>query len=436
MSALANIIKKELRELLTPATFLPIILVALIFGLMGNSIQGIQEEAKEPPIIGVINEDNSSLSNIINNILHNNSKVVFNSTSIDDKQTALKVVKEENGVALIIINSNFTEQILNGQKGILEVYWIMKGAGLMDTISSSVVEYLIATINTNISKELIQTNASANITNATVILEPTTRLETTYLKDHEYVGLSPNTLTGMLSSQSMFIPIIMMMIIIMAGSIVITSMALEKESKTLETLLTLPVKRTSIVTGKIIASAIIGLMLAVIYMIGMSYYFQGFQFSESGTSLAKYNLVLNSQGFIIIGISLFITLIAGLALCMLLGTFAKSYKSAQTLTFPVTMLALIPMFITMFADFDTLPFAIKVFVYAIPFSHPMMASRALIFGDYILVISGIIYVTIFAVVTISIVVWLFKTDRLLTGSTRRKRQGSRYLINMFKIRRF
>jgi len=50
MSALGNIIKKELRELLTPATFLPIVLVALIFGLMGNSIQGITEEASEPPI--------------------------------------------------------------------------------------------------------------------------------------------------------------------------------------------------------------------------------------------------------------------------------------------------------------------------------------------------------------------------------------------------
>jgi len=436
MSALGNIIKKELRELLTPATFLPIILVALIFGLMGNSIQGITEEASEPPIIGVINEDNSSLSTIVNNILYNTSEVVFNSTSIDDKQDGLKLVKQENGVALIIINSNFTDRILNGQQGTLEVYWIMKGAGLLDTISSSVVEYVINIINKNISMELIQGNVSTNNTNATVILEPTTRYETTYLKDREYKGISPNKLMEMLSSQSMFLPIIMMMIIIMAGSIVITSMALEKESKTLETLLTLPVNRTSIVTGKIVASAIIGLMLAFIYMIGMSFYLQGLQFSEGGTNLAKYNLVINPQGFIILGVSLFITLIAGLALCMLLGTFAKSYKSAQTLTFPVTMLALIPMFITMFADFDTLPLALKVLVYAIPFSHPMMASRALIFGDYLLVISGIIYVAIFAIITISVVVWMFKTDRLLTGSTRRKRQGRGSALNMFRIRRF
>jgi len=105
---------------------------------------------------------------------------------------------------------------------------------------------------------------------------------------------------------------------------------------------------------------------------------------------------------------------------MLLGTFAKNYKSAQTLTFPITMLAMIPMFLTMFADFDTLPLALKGFLFAIPFSHPMMAPRALMFNDYLLVLGGIVYVTIFAIVTIAIVVWVFKTDRLLTGSTKKK----------------
>jgi ABC-2 type transport system permease protein len=137
-------------------------------------------------------------------------------------------------------------------------------------------------------------------------------------------------------------------------------------------------------------------------------------------NLASYGLILTSTDFIWIGISLFIALIAGLSLCMLLGTFAKNYKSAQTLTFPITMLAMIPMFITMFADFDTLPVALKILTFAIPFSHPMMAPRALLFQDYILVIGGIVYIAIFAAVTISIVVWVFKTDRLLTGTTKFK----------------
>jgi ABC-2 type transport system permease protein len=211
----------------------------------------------------------------------------------------------------------------------------------------------------------------------------------------------------------------MMMIIIMSGGMVISSMALEKENKTLETLLTLPVKRTSIVAGKIIASAIIGLILAIIYMLGLGFYLQSFEL-EGGRSLSDYGLALTASDMFVIGVSIFITLIAALSLCMLLGTMAKNYKSAQTLTFPVTMLALIPMFMIMFKDFDTLPTVLKGLLFAIPFSHPMMAPRALVFDDYLLVFAGIIYVAIFAIIMIAISVWIFKTDRLLTGSTSNK----------------
>ncbi len=413
MSGLTNILKKEIRELLTIQTFLPIILIALIFGSMGNSIQGITEQAKTPPIIGLINEDTGSLGNITASVLHSAAKVVYNGTTDADKPAGLATIQQKNGAALIVIPSNFTADIQANKPGSLQVYWIMKGAGLFDTIPSTSVDYIITAANTQISKTLITTNQSIN---ATVVLTPTTRIETTYFKNREFTGLSPNAITSILSSQSMLIPIVMMMIIIMAGSLVITSMAFEKENKTLETLLTLPVKRTSIVTGKIAAAAFIGLILAIIYMVGMNYYFAGFQ-SIGGTSISSYGLTPTTQDYLVIGVSLFITLIAGLALCMLLGSFAKNYKSAQTLTFPITMLALVPMFLTMFFDFDTLPPALQVLTFAIPFSHPMMAPRLLMFHDYTLVAAGLLYVTVFAVVTISIVVWVFKTDRLLTGST-------------------
>ncbi len=416
MSALSNIIIKELKELLTPATILPIIVIALIFGSIGSSMEGIKEGFHEQPVLGYIDEDNNSLSAIVTTYLNNNSEVIFNSTDIADKSYGLDQVKQKEGVALIIIKQNFSRDILNDTRGEIDVYWIMRGAGLFDTISSEVVEGLISSLNREISKILIEDNTTIN---ASIALWPTSRIDTTYFKDKE-IGLSPGTITGMLSSQSLFMPIVIMMLIIFAGQMVISSMALEKENKTLETLLTLPVKRTSIVTGKIAASAFIGLLFAVIYMLGMRNYFQGFQMSEE-LNLADYGLILTTQDFVLVGISLFITLISALALCMLLGTFAKNYKSAQTLVFPVTMLAMIPMFITMFADFDTLPLVLKGLLFAIPFSHPMMATRALIFNDYLLVIGGIIYVSIFAAVTISIVVWVFKTDRLLTGSTRRKK---------------
>lgn len=285
MSGLGNIIRKEIRELLTVATVLPIVLVALIFGTMGTSIQGIQEQALTPPVIGVIAVDNGTFGVRASEILHSSAKVVYNSTSAADQGTGIKEIEHQNGVALVVIPQNFSYRIDHGQRGILEIYWIMKGTGALDTISSSIFEQLVGNINTNISRALIKGNSSVN---ATFVLSPTQPVQITYFKNREFIDVSPNAIVGMLTSQSILIPIVMMMIIIMAGSIVITSMALEKENKTLETLLTLPVKRTSIVTGKIIAAALIGLLLAVIYMIGMQYYFSGLQMTGGGVSLATY----------------------------------------------------------------------------------------------------------------------------------------------------
>jgi len=418
MSSLGNIVKKELRELMTPTTFIPIIIIAIMFGSMGNAIGSIEEEMAEKPIIGYIDADRSNLSSVATKILEGFGDVVFNSSDISDKEIGIKELKEKDGIALLIIPSDFSEKILSNEPSEIEVYWIMKGAGILDSISSAVVEELLATINTNISYELISNNATVN---ASTALDPTYRNDTTYFKGKVLNGVSPSDVSGLLSSQSTIIPIVMMMIIIMAGSTVISSMALEKENKTLETLLTLPVKRVSIVAGKIIASALIGLMLAVIYMIGFSYYMNSFQFSGQ-INVTDLGLVLSPSDLLLLGLSVFVTLIAALSFCMLLGTMAKNFKSAQTLTFPVTLLALVPMFMTMFKDFDTLPIALKALLFGIPFSHPMMAPRALIFDDYLLVIGGIIYVSIFAIIMISLAVWVFKTDRLLTGSTKRKKK--------------
>ena len=413
MSALTNIVRKEIKELLTPATILPIVILTLVFGSIGGTMGGLEEEIQQKPVIGLINEENTTYSALATSLLHQHARVVYNGTSINQREEGIQTIQEKNGAALLIIPSNFTHNIEQNKPAIIEVEWIVKGTGIMDTIPSSSVEGLISLIRQQISQQLItHANQSAN---ASLVLNPLTKQETTNLKGHTYENISPGEITGLLSTQSSTTPIVIMMIIIIAGGMVISSMALEKENKTLETLLTLPVRRVSIVTGKIIASAVVGLLLAVVYMIGIGYYMQSFQFDMPSTG-STFSLALSATDLLLVGISLFVTLVAGLSLCMLLGTMAKNYKSAQSLTAPVTMMAIFPMLLTMFTDFETLPLALKALVFAIPFSHPMMASKALLFDNYTLVFAGIAYVTVFAIAIIAVVIWVFTTDRLITGS--------------------
>jgi ABC-2 type transport system permease protein len=270
-------------------------------------------------------------------------------------------------------------------------------------------------VNQGISRELIQQDSSSD---PNLVLNPTTRTDITFFKEKEIDGLSPSQLGNMLISQSIVIPVVVMMLIIMAGASVISSMGLEKENKTLETLLTLPVRRSHIVIGKMIGSALVGMIMAAIYMLGFSRYMNSFQGAD--ISLADFGLALGMQEYLLVGISLFVALLAGLSLCIVLGTFAKNYRSAQALIFPITALALLSAFIVMFKDFDTIPSILKVLVFAIPFSHPMMAIRALMLDNYALVIGGIAYSALFTAIMIGVAVRIFNSDRLLTGSVRKR----------------
>jgi ABC-2 type transport system permease protein len=150
--------------------------------------------------------------------------------------------------------------------------------------------------------------------------------------------------------------------------------------------------------------------------------------SSASIDLSVYGLTIDAFDYVLMGISLFLALFAALALCMILGIFTKNYKASQMMTMPITFLALIPMFITMFSDFDTLPMAGQVFLFAIPFSHPMIAMKSLMFGDTGIVLAGIGYEVVFCVVTMLIAVTLFKKDILLTGKVKSAEKKSAFPI--------
>jgi ABC-2 type transport system permease protein len=420
---LGNIIKKEFKELFTFGTLIPLVVIAIVFGLVGQSIGNIEERMEEKPVIGIVDMDDGDFSDIAMSVLSEKAEVIYDG---NDAAEGLEEVREEDGVALLLIPETFSQNIYGNHPGEIEIYWIMKGAGVMDSISSGVVEGLIQAVNRGISSELIQQDSSFD---PALVLTPTQRVETTFFKGKEIEGLSASQLGNMLSSQSIAIPIVVMMLIILAGASVISSMGMEKENKTLETLLTLPVRRSHIVIGKIVGSALVGMIMAGIYMIGFSRYMSTFQISD--INMADFGLALTMPDYLLVGISLFTALLAGLSLCIVLGTFAKNYRSAQTLVFPITALAMICMFVTMFKDFDTIPPVLRILVFAIPFYHPMMAMRALMMGDYSLVIGGIAYTAIFTVIMIVVAVRIFNSDRLLTGSVQ-KRGGLGKLLLGFR----
>ncbi len=421
--SLAIIVRKEVLELMTFQTIVPVVFMSIMFGAMGGMFGDIGDEVEAKPVLGLVDQDGSDLSSVAVRVVSGRSELVYNGTSVED---ALEAVEGTEAVAIIVIPEGFQSRIDNNTTGIIHVTWYMKGAGILDSIPTSQVENILWQVDAAVSADLISTGSDLDVP---TVLFPTARNDTTIFKGEVLEGVSPQTVTEVAISQSLMVPILIMIIIMMAGQTIIASMSMEKENKTLETLLTLPVKRTSIVAGKILGAAIVGLIMAGIFMVGFAVYNANLDFGLPED--LDLDLSLSAADYVLVAVSVFGALMAGLALAMLLGTFAKNFKSGQTLILPLVFMALIPMFVTMFKDFDTLSTGMQVLIFLIPFSHPMMAMRNLMFGDYLLVVAGIAYCFLFALVIILIVVRIFATDKLLTGritSTERTGRGMRGLM--------
>ncbi len=172
---------------------------------------------------------------------------------------------------------------------------------------------------------------------------------------------------------------------------------------------------TTIVTGKILASAIMGLIYGGVYMAGMYVYMGSMTAGIGDVDLSEIGLVLGPVEWIVTMLVMFVSIMCALGLCMILGAFVKSYKGAQTMTLPISVLAMIPMFIFMLSDWNSLGVGMRAIMFAIPFSHPMMVMQNLLFGNVLLVLAGLAYCTLFAIASILITVKLYNSDILLVG---------------------
>jgi ABC-2 type transport system permease protein len=81
--------------------------------------------------------------------------------------------------------------------------------------------------------------------------------------------------------------------------------------------------------------------------------------------------------------------------------------------------------VLMYLDINSLPTAIKAVLYAIPYSHPIIASKAVVMGNYTIVTLGIVYVSIFTVVIMYFASRLFSTEKILTVKLMFKRNSKK-----------
>jgi len=421
---LFTIVVKEVKELVRdPKIILPMIIIPMImFPLMGLMIQfsmEVTEEGMGKISVAVMDLDGEPVAESLTNYLTTLNVTI---TKIDDSNisSAISYVQDSNVTSLIIIPSGFSQNITEGRTAELEVYTPFRGGSIIESISSSAVTALLSSFE----EALVFQRIDEEFTEPPqTVLNPIDLSEKSIIKG-KGADISPQVLFTLIISQSTIMPVGIMMLLIFAMQLAATAVASEKEEKTLETLLTLPINRVTILAGKLTGSIIVAIVGAIAYLIGFSYYINSFMSvipTEAGVDLAAIGLAPTLLSYSLLGISLFMALLSALALAISLSVFAEDVRGAQALLMPISFLLIAPMVLTMFIDISVLPFPLSIILLAIPFTHPMLAANVAFTGNYLLAIGGIVYMTIFTIIVLYIAARLFGTEKILTAKLKFRR---------------
>jgi len=412
------LVKKEIMELLTLEVFLPMVALVLVFIFIGKVVGGETAKLAAPQPVSVVDLDNSDTSKkTIEVFKKSNLEVRLSSEADIDK--ALADAKSNKEKALLVIPRGFGSGIENYNPQKIEEYSIVNSFSLIGSASSGTVGAALAIANDAIGNALLVKKVSG--INPADFKQPIKTDEFVVIADKR-ANISLSAITGFINSQTTFIPILLFIVIIFASQMVITSVALEKENKTLEVLLSSPVSRQSIVASKLVGAGAVSLLMAGFYMVGMNYYINGLlsrsaeTVSNSVTQAALEQLGLNFSLFdyVLLGVCLFVSILAALAIAIILGAFAENTKNAQSLITPLMMIIIVPYFLTSFLDISSLSPALQWIVYAIPFSHTFTAAPNILLGHPEKVWLGIGYISIFFIIAVYIASKIFTSEKIFT----------------------
>ncbi len=413
LKGFTTILVKELKELtrdpkiLIGMIVLPLIMFPVLGLVMGYAVQTAQIEAQRATIL-VVDNDNDNWSQIFVGYLNNTMNVkVINNTS---PQNVIDqgLLAHYNSSTFVVIPAGFSDNITRHNLGAWNVtgtvntYGIFNGGGgIFSGVSGSTVNAVVGGFNRAVAPDVVSVS------------------ESSVIKGQITDGVSVSVLSSLMVTQSIALPITIMIMLTYAMQIAATSVAMEKEEKTLETLLTTPVDRFAILMGKVSSTIIVAGVAAITVLIGYNYMMSSLTVNIAGgagggVDLIALGLVPSAGGYMLLGISLFFTLLSALALAVVMSAFSENVRGAQALVGYIYPLIFLPSMALIYLDVNSLPLALKAVFYAIPYSHPILASKAVVTGDYGTVVFGIVYVALFTIGIMYVASRLFATEKILT----------------------
>jgi ABC-2 type transport system permease protein len=406
---------KELKNLFRDKklVFGLIIVPLILLPVIGKAVSLGMEQAQESTQVAIVNFDDGPYGEVLIKALEaapNVTITVVNASSVDD--AIQRAIQEEQNV-LVVIPPDFTAKLKANETATVEIYGIFMslGAGMKESVSEGRINSVLQVLSDEIAKIKVRNLGASN---PDAILQPITTKSKSVINGN-VIDVSPTIVSGVVAAQAFTIPLIVFMMVMITSQMAAGAIASEKENKTLETLLTLPVPRTHIVGAKIFGTAMMGLAAAIAYMVGMKYYMGSFGLGSGGITLEDLGLTVTPTGAALFALVVFLTIIIALALAMVVATFAEDVQSATTLVSAVILPLAFPAFLLMYTDINDMPTVAKYILLAIPFTHPVVDYRYVLLSDYEPLLLSTLYLAVAAVLILYATARLFSSERIMTA---------------------
>ena len=432
---LLTLLKKEVKELLMEKSILigmviiPLIIFPVMGGLTSVGVSFAAQRSGQEVVVGVADLDHTNLTMMLLPQLMKDEGIQAIMLNCHNREDCIQAAENSDVKFFLLIPKGFSKNFTRGVPGVVETVYTFEHF----TVSDLTVGGKLSTKLVDVFRRLAEKIHGESV-NLDFFEKPITQRSAII-----YLGKEIRAPLEVIGSAFMILiiglPMVAVIISSYAASIAATSIALEKESKTLELLLTIPAKRLTILLSKLIGTFLIVLLSTFSFIIGFGIYglmVAGATVSvQTGSQISFTQLNLGSvlqpsPIFVPVLIStIFITMIMTTCIGLLIGILGSDVRSAQQLVGAVTFpLLMPPFFILMFTSIDSLPLSVKLLLLADPFTHLFLAIQGGFMGDIATSLFSMAVILGYTVFMLVLSSWLFMGERLITMRVMlRKRPG-------------
>lgn len=410
--------------MLSPSTIATMIITVMVMIMAGNAMSGAVDEAEEESsAITICNQDDTEFTKQVLKFLETPAGGEKNDVKYVtlDSDDYTKELKDKDIKNVVIIPAGFSEKISNSEQATIKYVARMTSLSTMSNVSTgstNAMNLINAAVKSAFYSSKVQSGALAD--KEVAMLESPVKVEETTVVADNSQSISPSLIIAATQMSNMFLPIMVFVLVLYSSQMILNAVATEKIDKTLETLLSAPVSRLSVLTAKMLAAGIVAGINAIVYMFGMNRMTSSVSNLTSSSVdnldevLKNLGLTLSVGDYVLVGVQMFLTILITLSISLVLGALAKDMKSTQSYILPVMVMAMIPYMLSMFVDITTLTPALKYAVYAIPFTHTFMATQNVMFGNTTLYWAGLAYQLVLLILCMGFAVRVFTSDKIFT----------------------